>query len=707
MAETDVEAVADTFPRQKARTRNFTLGAARDFQVAADGSRVVFLRSPAGEDPLTALWVYDVAAGRERLVSDPATLTAQAGLAEQLSPDEQARRERKRETAGGIVAYAIDSDAKQATFVLSGTLWVADLRTGASRALDAPEPVLDPRLDGAGAHVAFVHDGALYVATAAGDAVRRLVGEDDGPVTGGSVTWGVAEFVAAEEMGRTRGYWWAPDGATLLVARVDEAPVRRWWIADAANPGREPRAVRYPAAGTANADVSMHLVSLGGAAPIEVQWEHDVYPYLLSAHWDEHGPLLAVQTRDQRLVVVLAVDAQSGGTTPIGEQRDDAWVERVGGVPRRLSDGRLVTVADVGDASSLIVSERAVTPPDMEVRAVLDVSGDCVTFSASTQPTEVHLWRWSAAAGLSRLTTAPGVHTAVLGGADVCVVGSSGLEHDGVRWTTGSHVFGSRAQTPVITPTVKLMTVGERALRVGVVFPQDHEPGRALPVLMDPYGGPGHQRVVAARQPWREAQWLADQGFAVIVADGRGTPGRGRAWSRAIHRDLAGPALDDQIAALMGVAAVHGELDLARVAIRGWSFGGYLAALAVLRRGDVFHAAVAGAPVTDWRLYDTHYSERYLGIDPDGAHRAFYDGSSLLEERPTLQRPLLLIHGLADDNVVAAHTLLLSQRLLESGRPHTVLPLSGVTHMTPQAAVAENLLLLQVDFLRRALGVHD
>jgi len=139
------------------------------------------------------------------------------------------------------------------------------------------------------------------------------------------------------------------------------------------------------------------------------------------------------------------------------------------------------------------------------------------------------------------------------------------------------------------------------------------------------------------------------------------------------------------------------------VAIRGWSFGGYLAALAVLRRPDVFHAAVAGAPVTDWRLYDTHYTERYLGHPEQNG--AAYERSSLLGDAAKLERPLLLIHGLADDNVVAAHTLRLSALLLAAGRPHSVLPLSGVTHMTPQEEVAENLLLLQVDFLRKALDV--
>ena len=220
-------------------------------------------------------------------------------------------------------------------------------------------------------------------------------------------------------------------------------------------------------------------------------------------------------------------------------------------------------------------------------------------------------------------------------------------------------------------------------------------------MLLDPYGGPHALRVTQAHNAYLTSQWFADQGFAVIVADGRGTPGRGSAWERAVHGDLAGPTLDDQVDALHAVAEQVPGLDLDRVAIRGWSFGGYLAALAVLCRPDVFHAAIAGAPVTEWRLYDTHYTERYLG-DPN-AHPERYDANSLLPLAGDLSRPLLLIHGLADDNVVAAHTLQLSAALLAAGRPHEVLPLAGVTHMTPQEEIAENLLLHQLDFLRRSL----
>jgi len=280
------------------------------------------------------------------------------------------------------------------------------------------------------------------------------------------------------------------------------------------------------------------------------------------------------------------------------------------------------------------------------------------------------------------------------------------LDTDGTTTVVHSRRGGlltipSQADPPGLVPRVTLLTAGERQLRTAVLLPTDHRPGTRLPVLMDPYGGPHGQRVLAARAAHLTSQWFADQGFAVVVVDGRGTPGRGPEWDRAVLGNLAEPVLNDQVDALHAVAAQYPDLDLSRVGIRGWSFGGYLAALAVLRRPDVFHAAVAGAPVTDWALYDTHYTERYLGRP--ATDREAYARSSLIADAPRLERPLLLVHGLADDNVVAAHTLRLSSALLAAGRPHSVLPLSGVTHMTPQEVVAENLLLMQVRFLRDAL----
>jgi dipeptidyl-peptidase-4 len=252
-------------------------------------------------------------------------------------------------------------------------------------------------------------------------------------------------------------------------------------------------------------------------------------------------------------------------------------------------------------------------------------------------------------------------------------------------------------------PRPDIFAAGPHSIRTAILLPSGHQPGSAkLPVLMSPYGGPHGQMVTASRAAYQTDQWLADQGFAVVIADDRGTYGRGPEWDREVDRDLATKPLEDQVTALAAAAARCGDLDTERVAIRGWSFGGFLAALAVLRRPDVFHAAIAGAPVTDWRLYDTHYTERYLGnpaTDPGP-----YDRCSLLGDAAKLERPLLIVHGLADDNVVVAHSLRLSGALLAAGRPHSVLPLTGVTHMATQEDVAENLLLLQVEFLHRSLG---
>ncbi|MGW9419758.1 alpha/beta hydrolase family protein, partial [Cellulosimicrobium funkei] len=221
------------------------------------------------------------------------------------------------------------------------------------------------------------------------------------------------------------------------------------------------------------------------------------------------------------------------------------------------------------------------------------------------------------------------------------------------------------------------------------------------PVLMAPYGGPHAQRVLRARGAFLTAQWYAEQGFAVLIADGRGTPGIGVEWEQEVHLDLASGVLEDQVTALHDAAERFGSLDVSRVGIHGWSFGGYLAALAVLRRPDVFHAAVAGAPVIDWRLYDTHYTERYLGLPQDDP--GVYERSSLLDDAAGLERPLMLIHGLSDDNVVFAHTQRMSSALLAAGRRHTVLPLSGVTHSPSDPTVSENLMLLQVEFLKDSL----
>ncbi|GGU40627.1 prolyl oligopeptidase family serine peptidase [Streptomyces daghestanicus] len=706
---------ADSFPRRHARTQRFTLGAPRSFTVAPDGSRVVFLRSASGTDRANALWVLDPADGAERLAADPRALLG--GAEEDLPPEERARRERSREGGAGIVGYATDAAVELASFALSGRLFTAETRTGAVRELPVAGPVIDPRPAPDGRHVAYVARGALRVTGAGGDGDRALAEPE-----AAGVTYGLAEFIAAEEMGRTRGFWWAPESDRLLVARVDDTPVQRWWIADPAHPERDPHHVAYPAAGTPNAEVRLFVIGLDGSRT-EVGWDRGRYPYLARVHWSAAGaPLLLVQTRDQRGQVCLAVDPESGRTRMVHADEDQDWLELFPGVPCWSPSGHLVRIADEGGARVLAFGERPLTGAQLHVRAVLDVSGQDVLVTASAgaeaaeaETGEIHVYRVNEL-GVERVSREPGVHTAVrAGGVTVLVSATPGRPGSRAQVLRDADRGGDRkavatvtsyAEDPGLSPRVTLTRGGARRVPCAVLMPTDYHGDTPLPVLLDPYGGPHGQRVVAAHNAHLTSQWFADQGFAVVVADGRGTPGHSPAWEKAVKDDLAAVVLQDQVDTLHALAADF-PLDLGRVAIRGWSFGGYLAALAALRRPDVFHAAVVGAPVTDLRLYDTHYQERYLG---DPAERPeVYRRNSLIDDAGLVDaaephRPMMIIHGLADDNVVVAHSLRLSSALLAAGRPHEVLPLSGVTHMTPQESVAENLLLLQVDFLRRALA---
>ncbi|UQS26087.1 prolyl oligopeptidase family serine peptidase [Amycolatopsis thermalba] len=684
-----------SFLRQQARTQRFTLGTPREFRVAPDGARLLFLRSESGTDRRNSLWEFDLATGTETKVVDAAELLPGE---EELPPEERARRERMRESAGGVVGYAVDDEFRLAAFSLSGKLYTVDL---ASREVSelVDTSVVDPRPNPPGTHIAYVRDRALRVIDLATREDTVLAGED-----GEDIAWGLAEFIAAEELGRARGYWWSPDGQSLLVERTDRTGVPRWTISDPAHPESGANTVAYPAAGTTNVDVSLSFFGLDGT---RVDVERGDWEYLVAVHWTAAGPpLLAVQPRDQRELAIYAVDPADGSTKLLHTETDPHWVEIVPGVPAWTADGRLVHVSAADGSYRLVIDGDPVTGPGLQVRSVLHVGAE-VLFSASAEdPTQIHVYR-TGPDGVTRLSGTDGVHVGA-GTAEITVLSSWSLRRSGpeVSVLRDGRPLANVESYPVdpgLEPDPEWLTVGERGLRAALLLPTGYRPEDGkLPVLLDPYGGPHAQRVLQSRNAFLTSQWLADQGFAVLVADGRGTPGRGPAWEKEIVRELAEVTLTDQVDALHAVAADHPELDLSRVAIRGWSYGGYLSALAVLRRPDVFHAAVAGAPVTDWSLYDTHYTERYLGV-PDEEPES-YERNSLIASAPELRRALLIVHGLADDNVFVAHALRLSSALLAAGRPHVFLPLVGATHMTPQAEeVAENLMKVQVDWINREL----
>jgi dipeptidyl-peptidase-4 len=685
------------YPAQSARTQHFTLGVPRAFTFSPDGNRLIFLRTRGGEDRTSCLWLLD--GDGERLLVAPELLGSSGPLPEA----ERIRRERSRERATGVVAYSTDVALRTLVFAVAGRLWTIDLTADGAepRLLSTAGPAVDPRVDPTGSRVAYVTGGALHVVELA-DGNDRLLAEPGDP----EVTWGLAEHVAAESMHRIRGHWWSPDGTRLLAARVDNTPVQRWWIADPANPDRPPREIAYPAAGTANAEVTLHVLGIDGNA-VELSWDRAAFEYVATAGWDAQGLLVSVQSRDQRTVQMLAADPDTGATSLLHEQRDPAWVQLIDGTPARTASGVLVHTIDSDDTRRLLVDGVAVTPQGLQVRAVLDVTGESVLFLASDEPTETHLWAYDASSGTVRLSDEPGVHLGCR--AEGALLLASHTE-DGrtfrvIRDGWPDQEITSLDEEPLVTPRITWLRAGEQEIRTALLLPSWHQQGDGkLPVLMAPYAGPAMQMVTRTRGGGLcTAQWFAESGFAVVIADGRGTPGRGPAWEKTVHGDSLTAPLEDQVIALRAAAEQYPDLDLGRVGIRGWSYGGTLAAAAVLRMPEVFHAAVSGAAPSDQRLYDTHWRERFLGHPDEEPEN--YERSSPIGDAAKLRRPLLLVHGLADDNVVVAHTLRMSAALLAAGRPHQVLPLSGATHMPTEEAASEGLLRHQLQFLQESLKV--
>jgi dipeptidyl-peptidase-4 len=692
--------MTDTFPRQYARTQRLTLGEPRNIVVSPDGKRVLFLRSAAGNDTVNSLWLCHTERNTESCIADIRALLSGTN-SENESAQERARRERAREGAAGIVSFSCDSEVHHVAFAVSGRLFVSDMHSAHEIAVKNPAPgtMYDARISPDGKHIAYVRGSALFVCDMQGNE-ECLTSK-----TATDVTWGVAEFVAAEEMNRQRGYWWSPNSDAIVVERVDNSPIELITIADPSQPTVEPQARRYPFAGTNNARTSLHIIDLQKRST-EIRWDADAFEYLTSVQWNKAGLVISVMSRDQTLLDIRKAHTATGQTESLHVERDDKWVELVAGGPLLVAENTLLWCGERNGARAILLNNTTVTPAHIQVRGIISANAEHVTFSGNPidQPHVLHAWTVNLATHeLAQLTHDDGIHTATTG-ADTIVVRSATMHNPRSRTLVNNHhELANNAEQSLLNVNVSFHRVGKRNISTAIVLPENHD-GSALPVLFDPYGGPHAQRVVSSSMAFTAAQWFANQGFCVVISDGSGTPGRGSEWEREVYHDLATTVLSDQIDVLAHLHEIAPCADTTRVAIRGWSFGGYLAALAVLRAPQHFHTAIAGAPVTEWKLYDTFYTERYLG---NPAHdEQPYIASSLLHDAKNLTRPLLIIHGLADDNVLAAHSLELTTALLHAGKPHEFLPLVGVTHMTPQEVVAENLLLHQLDFLRRSLSLR-
>lgn len=695
------------FIQEHAETWGFTAGQPTGMAVTPGGDAVLFLRS-GPRDVIRNLYEIDTAAGEVRGLARAADLLASGE--EQLSDEEKARRERMREVGRGFTWFKLSEDGGKVLTGLGGRLYVINRADGRVLPLreSAAGPAMDAKFSPDGRYVSCVRGHDVYV-------IDLSTLEERAVTAGGTedVSHGVAEFVAQEEMHRHTGYWWSGDAQWIAFEECDQREVETLYIADARNPEQPPRGWRYPRAGRANATVRIGVVPVRWEgteqpAPRWLDWDRNRYPYLAAVHWGKDAPLtFYVQSRDQREAVLFRADPTSGEMAELLRETDSAWINIVPDMPRWLAGGReFLWMSERSGEWELELRDRdgtlkrAYRPGEARLHGVSAVHSESreVVMSGAIDPTETHLYRISLDSGeVAKLTDGAGSHEGRFARDGGVWVHKESLIDGTVRHT----VRGRDSRAMLEVPSVAIdpphavnlelarVEADGRSYHAAIVRPREFDRSRKYPVILYVYGGPGHPVVTASARAYLRQQWFADLGFIVVSVDGRGTPRRGRAWERATAWNLIDLPLEDQIAALAALGRRNRELDLSRVGIYGWSFGGYFAAMAACRRPDVFHAAVAGAPVIDWEDYDTHYTERYMGLpqeNPEG-----YRVCSVLTYASQLQRPLLLIHGTTDDNVYFVHTLKMAEALFRAGRPHDVLVLAGFTHMVPEPEVSMRL----------------
>jgi dipeptidyl-peptidase-4 len=646
------------------------------------------------------LFELDWSTGRERTV-----LTAEkllGGGEEVLTAEELARRERTRSTGRGIASYSMSEDGRRLLVPLSGGLYVVDRESGSAVVLpgEGGYPI-DAQVSPDGSMVACARNGDLYVIDLSAGTQRRLTTGG-----GGHVTHGLAEFVAQEEMSRHHGYWWSPDSRLLVYQRTDTSGVERMNISDPSSPEAAPKDWPYPRPGKANADVRLGIISVDGGETRWIEWDRAGFEYLATVRWSRGAPLtLVVQNRRQTEERLLTVDVEHGSTEVIHVERDDAWLDLDQQMPKWRDDGSsFLWVTERNGHKQLEERRRdgtllrAMTPAGFHFGKLVDIDErrEALIVTGHPSPVETQLYRIALGSGAGEpvpMTRALGHHSAAFSDDHEVYRYSAdlfdGRRIDEIRSRAGKTLaeMPSVAMEPPCLPRVELtMTDSDPPLHAAIVRPQGFRAWRKYPVIVDVYGGPGYLTVTSNRSSYLMNQWMADHGYIVVSMDGRGTPRRGREWERAAKFDLIGLPLRDQTAGLAALGRQYREMDVDRVGIFGWSFGGYFSAMAVLSEPDVFHVGVAGAPVTDWRDYDTHYTERFMGLPSE--NEAGYRSTSTMTSAGELNRPLMLIHGTADDNVYFLHSLKLADALNRAGRDYAFLPIPNQTHMIVDPEVA-------------------
>ncbi|WP_394847763.1 S9 family peptidase [Pendulispora brunnea] len=698
--------ISTDFPLQYAKTQRFSLGEPKRMTPTEDGKRVLFLRATP-QDARNALWEVDVATGQTRELLRPDTLVAGP---EVLSAEEKARRERQRIRGGGFTFFEANGDASVIVVSLSGKLYVWKRATGKARELATGPGVIDPHLSPDAKKLAYVRNNDVYVISVEGDAAAKPVAI----TRGGTETnpHGVADFMAQEEFSRQRGFWWSPDGNEIVYEDADLSKVEKWTLADPGKPEQPPQIVAYPKTGKAHAIV--HLAVAQVKAPQQparkIKWDAERYPYLVSVVWSKNAPLtLYVVDREYRHGSVVAVDGKSGNAKELLTEEDKWWLGEEPSVPRWLPDGSgFLWSSERSGSWELELRGRdgakvvTVAPKSLGYRSLvgIDAAKKVAYVRASSEPIRDEIWAapWGGGSPQSVSKNTDSLVYANFGESSRVYAQYEGTQkgehHFSVRSVDGAVNIPvpSVAEEPPFKTNIEYTKIGKDDYRVAILRPQKFDKARRYPIIDYIYAGPGSYQVHSDARRYIEQQWLADVTDAIVVAiDVRGTARRGHDWERTPH-NYGELAVDGHAEAILELAKKYPEMDGTRAGLYGWSGGGYATAFAVLRRPDVFKAGVAGAPVADLRDYDA-LMERFIGLEPNNDA---YDKQSLLTwaARPPSAaapaRPLLLIHGTADDNVYLVHSLRFAEAMARAGRPMEFMPLIGQTHMVsdPEAAAA-------------------
>ena len=698
-------------------------------QIAPDGSRVSFLRGKDGNRNQLDLWAFDMASGQtRRLVDAKAVMPGE----ETLSDEEKARRERQRTAAlSGIVDYQWSPDARRLLFPLGGELYLYDLEKSGAEAVrrltDGGGFATDPRISPKGGFVSFIRARNLWVIDLASGKEIPLT-RDGSEVIGN----GVAEFVADEEMDRHTGYWWAPDDSAIAFARIDESPVpvqKRYEV----YPDRtEVVEQRYPAAGENNVRIQLGVIAArAGARPqwVDLGKEQDIY--LARVDWrDPQRLTFQRQSRDQKTLELIEATLASGRQRILATETSDTWVPLHHSL-RFLDDGRFVWSSERSGFQHLYLASEdgrrmtALTHGDWPVDKLLAVDEDAglVFFSAGIEsPTQSQVYSVPLGGGEpKRLSAAPGTHNATFAdNASVYVDLWSNartppqielFKANGTRIaalvendaTDPAHPYAPylAAHRPVEFGTL-IAADGTTPLNYSLIKPAGFDPAKRYPVVVYVYGGPAAQTVTDAWPGRTDAlfnQYLAQNGYVVFSLDNRGTPRRGAAFGGALYGQQGTVEVDEQ---LRGVERLKAQpfVDGARIGVHGWSNGGYMTLMLLAKHSGAYACGVAGAPVTDWALYDTHYTERYMNLP--AANPTGYREASVFTHLDGMKSKLLLVHGMADDNVLFTNSTKLMSELQKRGTPFELMTYPGAKHGLREADLLHRYRLTE-DFFARCL----